>query len=48
MNKHDKIATRLSLILTKLNNGERLSVEDLAKELLEFKISEVLNHISNT
>ena len=32
MNKHDKIATRLSLILTKLNNGERLSVEALAKE----------------
>ncbi len=32
MNKHDKIATRLSLILTKLNNGERLTVEALAKE----------------
>ena len=32
MNKHDKIATRLSLILTKLNNGERLRVEALAKE----------------
>ena len=32
MNKHDKIATRLSLILTKLNNGEKLSVEALATE----------------
>ena len=32
MNKHDKIATRLSLILTKFNNGEKLSVEALATE----------------
>ena len=32
MKTHDKIATRLSLILTKLNHGERLSVESLAKE----------------
>lgn len=32
MSKHDKIATRISLILTKLNNGEKLSVESLAKE----------------
>lgn len=32
MSKHDKIATRISLILTKLNNGEKLSVKDLSKE----------------
>ncbi len=32
MNKHDKIATRLSIILTKLNNGEKLEVNQLAKE----------------
>ena len=29
---HDKIATRLACILTKLNNGERFTVEELAKE----------------
>lgn len=29
---HDKIATRLALILTKLNNGERFTVEELAEE----------------
>jgi len=32
MSKHDKIATRISLILTKLNNGEKLNVKDLSKE----------------
>ena len=32
MKSHDKIAIRLSLILTKLNTGEKLNVEDLAKE----------------
>lgn len=32
MQKHDKIATRLSLILTKLNSGEKLSIEALATE----------------
>ena len=32
MSKHDKIATRLSLILMKLNNGEQLSVKSLAEE----------------
>lgn len=32
MNKHDKIATRLSIILTKLNSGERIEVNSLAKE----------------
>ncbi|RLA79440.1 MAG: transcriptional regulator [Epsilonproteobacteria bacterium] len=30
--KHDKIATRLAIILTKLNNGERLSIDSLADE----------------
>ncbi len=30
--EHDKIGTRLALILTKLNSGERLSVADLAEE----------------
>ena len=29
---HDKIATRLALILTKLNNGEHFTVEELSKE----------------
>ena len=29
---HDTIATRLSLILTKFNNGERLTVDELVKE----------------
>lgn len=29
---HDKIATRLACILTKLNNGESFTVEELAKE----------------
>lgn len=29
---YDKIATRLALILTKLNNGESVTVEELAKE----------------
>jgi len=32
MKKHDTIATRLSLILTKLNNAEKFTVEELAKE----------------
>jgi predicted DNA-binding transcriptional regulator YafY len=32
MKKHDTIATRLSLILTKLNNGEKLDVDELVKE----------------
>lgn len=30
--KHDTIATRLALILTKLNNGERFTIEELADE----------------
>ena len=29
---HDKIATRLACILTKLNNGESFTVNELAKE----------------
>ena len=29
---HDKISTRLSLILTKLNSGERFNLQDLAQE----------------
>ena len=29
---HDKLSTRLSLILTKLNNGEHFTVEELAHE----------------
>lgn len=29
---HDKIATRLACILTKLNNGEHFTAEELAKE----------------
>ena len=33
---HDKIATRLVLILVKLNNGERFTVEELA---CEFNVS---------
>jgi len=32
MNEHDKLATRLALILTKFNDGEHLTVEALAKE----------------
>lgn len=32
MNKHDKISTRLSLILTKLNSGERFTLEQIADE----------------
>ncbi|HFU76781.1 MAG TPA: DeoR family transcriptional regulator [Campylobacterales bacterium] len=32
MNKHDSIATRLSMILTKLNNGEKFTVDELVKE----------------
>jgi len=32
MKKHDTIATRLSLILTKFNNGERVTVDELVKE----------------
>ena len=31
-NKHDKLATRLGLILTKLNNGEKLHTKELAEE----------------
>ncbi len=30
--EHDKLATRLSLILTKLNNGEKLNTKSLSKE----------------
>ena len=29
---HDTIATRLSLILTKLNNGERFTAQELSEE----------------
>jgi len=32
MKKHDTIATRLSLILTKLNNAEKFTVEELSAE----------------
>lgn len=32
MNEHDKIATRLSLILQKLNSGERFTLEELCQE----------------
>jgi predicted DNA-binding transcriptional regulator YafY len=32
MKKYDTIATRLSLILTKFNNGEKLTVDELVKE----------------
>ncbi|HIP26542.1 MAG TPA: WYL domain-containing protein [Flavobacteriaceae bacterium] len=32
MKKHDTLATRLSLILIKLNNAERFTVDELAKE----------------
>jgi len=32
MKQHDTIATRLSLILTKLNNAEKFTVDELAKE----------------
>ena len=32
MKKHDTLATRLSLILTKLNNGEKFTVDELARE----------------
>ena len=32
LEEYDKLATRLILILTKFNSGERLSVEDLAEE----------------
>jgi len=32
MKKHDTIATRLSLILTKFNNGEKLTVDELVQE----------------
>ena len=30
--EHDKLSVRLSQILTKLNNGERFTLEDLSKE----------------
>jgi predicted DNA-binding transcriptional regulator YafY len=30
--EHDTLATRLSLILTKLNNGERFTIEELSEE----------------
>jgi len=29
---HDTLATRLSLILTKFNNGERLTIDELVTE----------------
>ncbi|MDL0089883.1 HTH domain-containing protein, partial [Campylobacter gastrosuis] len=32
MSAHDKIATRLSQIIIRLNNGERLKISDLADE----------------
>ncbi len=32
MNEHDKLATRLALILTRFNDGERLAVDELARE----------------
>jgi predicted DNA-binding transcriptional regulator YafY len=32
MAQHDKIATRLAIILTKLNDGEKLSIDNLADE----------------
>ena len=33
--EHDKIGTRLGLILTKLNNGEKVSIQELAEEFGE-------------
>ena len=32
MDRHDKLGYRLGLILTRLNNGESLTVRDLADE----------------
>lgn len=49
--KHDKLATRLGLILTKLNNGETLSIKELAEEFgvtvrtVERDISERLSYL---
>ncbi len=36
-NSHDKLATRLGIILTKLNLGEKFSIDDLIEE---FGVSE--------
>lgn len=49
--EHDKLSVRLSQILTKLNNGERFSLEDLAQEFnvssrtVERDIKERLNYL---
>lgn len=49
--KHDKLATRLGLILTKLNNGETLSTAELAEEFgvtqrtIERDISQRLSYL---
>ena len=32
MKQHDTIATRLAIILTKLNSGEKLSIDELIEE----------------
>ena len=32
MKNHDKIATRLALILSKFNSGEKFSIDDLVEE----------------
>lgn len=49
--KHDKLATRLGLILTKLNNGEKLYTKELSEEFgvtvrtVERDISERLSYL---
>jgi len=48
--KHDTIATRLSLILTKFNNGEKFTVDELAKEFNVTKRTiqrDINEHLSN-
>ena len=49
--EHDKLSVRLSQILTKLNNGEKFTLEDLAQEFnvssrtVERDIKERLNYL---
>ena len=48
MKSHDKIATRLALILNKFNSGEKFTIEEYTKtlknkDILKYKILQTTN-----
>ena len=44
MKEHDKLSTRLSQILIKFNNGNRVTIEDLSEDVV-VKFSNIISNI---